>query len=264
MGTDRVLIGAFAETTGASRAGAAYLFSISGTLLTTFTNPAPTVDAFLGWSLAAVGTDRVLIGASGESTGAHRAGVAHLFGTNGTLLTTFTNPSPADLDYFGSSVAAIGNDRVLIGTPNDDTGAPYAGAAYLFSTDGTLLTTITNPAPAEGDWFGTAVAAVGTDRVLIGASQGDTFTDGSGLAYLLSIEPRTPELSVTQASGNVMVSWPRAADGFVLDETLALASSPATTEWSPVPTATYQTNASSLFISMPAPTGNKFYRLRKP
>ena len=37
---------------------------------------------------------------------------------------------------------------------SDDTGATNAGAAYLFSTDGTLLTTFTNPTPADNDQFG--------------------------------------------------------------------------------------------------------------
>ena len=101
--------------------------------------------------MAAVGTDRVLIGAYGDDTGATDAGAAYLFSTNGALLTTFTNPTPAACDCFGYSVAAVGTDRVLIGAYRDDTGATDAGAAYLFSTNGTLLTTFTNPTPAASD-----------------------------------------------------------------------------------------------------------------
>ncbi len=96
----------------------------------------------------------MLIGAHQDDTGATDAGAAYLFSTNGTLLTTFTNPTPASADYFGISVAAVGSDRVLIGAYRDDTGATDAGAAYLFSTNGTLLTTFTNPTPASGDYFG--------------------------------------------------------------------------------------------------------------
>ncbi len=40
----------------------------------------------------------------------------------------------------------------LIGTYQDSTGASQAGAAYLFSTDGVLLNTITNPTSAVQDW----------------------------------------------------------------------------------------------------------------
>src|SRR6476619_3453993 len=64
------------------------------------------------------------------------------------LLRTFNNPTPALDDNFGSSMAALGNDRVLIGARYDDTTATNAGAVYLFHTNGTLLTTFTNPIPA--------------------------------------------------------------------------------------------------------------------
>ena len=186
VGTDRVLIGTPYADRGAPYVGTAYLFSTNSTLLTTFTNPTPAVADYFGWSVAAVGTDRVLIGAYGDNTGATDAGAAYLFGTDGTLLTTFTNPTPALGDYFGSSVAAVGTDRVLIGAIQDDTGAADAGTAYLFSTNGTLLTTFTNPTPAAGDRFGFSVAAVGTDRVLIGAYLDDTGAADAGAAYLFS------------------------------------------------------------------------------
>src|SRR6266850_4276747 len=79
---------------------------------------------------------------------------------NATLITTFSNPAP-DYDYFGNSVASVGTDRVLIGAYRDNMGALDAGVAYLFSTNGTLLTTFTNPSPQDYDNFGNAVAAVG-------------------------------------------------------------------------------------------------------
>src|ERR1017187_817350 len=186
VGTDRVLIGAAGDNTGATSAGAAYLFSTNGTLLTTFTNPTPAdYDAF-GYAVAALGGDRLLIGAYGDNTGALKAGAAYLFSTNGTLLTTFTNPTPEASDFFGYTVAAMGNDRVLIGASGDDTGATYAGAAYLFSTNGTLLTTFTNPTPADSDFFGCAVAAAGSDRVLVGAYGDSTGATNTGAAYLFS------------------------------------------------------------------------------
>jgi len=213
LGSDRVLIGAFRDNTGASDAGAAYLFSTNGTLLNTFTNPTPANSDIFGSSVVALGSDRVLIGAPGDDTGAASAGAAYLFTTNGTLLTTFTNPTPVSAsgafgEEFGNAVAAVGSDRVLIGAISDDTGASGAGAAYMFSTNGTLLTTFTNPTPASGNEFGSSVAAVGSDRVLIGVSRGDTGAFDAGAAYLFSTETFTDGLvadavrarSVTTAS----------------------------------------------------------------
>jgi hypothetical protein len=195
VGTDRVLIGAAWDNTGATAAGAAYLFSTNGTLLTTFTNPTPEVNDSFGYAVAAVGPDRVLIGAWGDNTGATSAGAAYLFSTNGTLLTTFTNPTPEVNDFFGATVAAVGPNRVLIGASGDDTGASSAGAAYLFSTDGTLLTTFTNPTPEDEDFFGVAVAAVGAGGVLIGAYRDDTGASSAGAAYLFQLDaPYIPGL----------------------------------------------------------------------
>jgi hypothetical protein len=214
VGSDRVLIGAYGDNTGATDAGAAYLFTTNGALLTTFTNPAPAAYAFLGVSVAAVGSDRVLLGAHGVNTGATNAGAAYLFRTNGALLTTFTNPTPAAFDFFGRAVAAVGSDQVLIGAYGDGTGATNAGAAYLFRTDGTLLATFTNPTPAAGDVFGNAVAAVGSGRVLIGARWDDAGATDAGAAYLFSVETYTPGL-VADGVRHGSITTASLADGAV-------------------------------------------------
>jgi hypothetical protein len=198
LGNDRVLIGAWGEDTGGGNAGAAYLFSTNGTLLTTFIHPTPAFGENLGYPVAAMGNDRVLIGARGNDTGANAAGAAYLFSADGTLLATFTNPTPANLDFFGEAVAAVGEDRVLISTSGDDTGAEDAGAAYLFSTNGTLLATFINPTAASGgefsDLFGLSLAGVGDGRVLVGAPGDDTGATDAGAVYLFSIETFTPGL----------------------------------------------------------------------
>ena len=72
-----------------------------------------------------------------------------------------------------------------------------------------------------------------------------------------------PLLSVERLDGgNVRVYWPLPADGFVLDQTSALAAPPAAISWNQVPFA-YQTNATQISVTV-APSGNKFYRLRHP
>ncbi len=186
VGTDKLLIGAYQDDAGATDAGAAYLFSTNGTLLVTITNPTPATSDLFGYSVAAVGSDKVLIGAYQDDTGATDAGTAYLFSTNGTLLLTITNPTPATSDLFGYSVAAVGSDKFLIGAYQDDTGATDAGAAYLFNTNGTLLLTITNPAPSSFDNFGISLAALGSDKMLIGAHFDDTGATDSGTVYLFS------------------------------------------------------------------------------
>lgn len=178
MGKDRVLVGAHLDDTGATDAGAAYLFNTNGTLLTTFTNPAPRVNGHFGFSVVAVGSDRVLIGAPNNGATV-TCGAAYLFNTNGTLLNTFTNPTPfpSNGEDFGFTVAAMGGDKVLVGDPFSRPNVDFEGAAYLFNTNGTLLTTFTNLNPFGADLFGLSLVAVGNDRVLVGAP-------GKSSAYL--------------------------------------------------------------------------------
>ncbi len=233
-------------------------------MLRTFTNPTPAVEDDFGFSVAAVGTDQVLIGAPYDDAGATNAGAAYLFRTNGTLLTTFTNPAPAYDDEFGITVAAVGTERVLIGAWSDDTGATNAGAAYLFSTSGALLTSFTNPTPAVGDYFGFSVAAVGTERVLIGVANDDTGAINAGAAYLFSLEI-TPSLSIRLDPhlATITISWSALAEGWVLERTNALPSVAAAI-WPRVPPP-YQTNAGTISVVLTnnPVTGNQFFRLHK-
>jgi hypothetical protein len=205
---NNVLVGTPLDDTGATDAGAAYLFDgTTGSLLRTFLNPTPAGgDAF---GSVAISGNNVLVGAPNDDTGATDAGAAYLFdGTTGSLLQTFLNPTPANVDQFGSSVAISGNN-VLVGAPKDDTGAADAGAAYLFDgTTGSLLQTFLNPTPANaqlnGDQFGQSVAISG-DNVLVGALHDDTGVFDAGAAYLFQLVETPATLSindVTVTEGN--------------------------------------------------------------
>jgi len=112
--------------------------------------------------VAALGNDRVLIGARYDDTTGTNAGAIYLFHTNGTLLTAFTNPNPASLysdgDQFGGAIATLESDQVLIGSPND-------GKVYLFATNGALATTITNSPGLDNCSFGEVIVAFGNDKV---------------------------------------------------------------------------------------------------
>jgi hypothetical protein len=167
-----------------------------------------------------------------------------------------TSPTPEGLDNFGISVAAVGVDRVLIGAQWDDTGATDAGAAYLFSTNGTLLTTFAKPSPAEGDRFGFSLAAVGSDRVLIGAFLDDTSASDAGAAYLFST---TPTLAVTLTTTNTaVVSWPYPSRDFALEENSTL----DTANWTRVAnTVSNDGLFNRVIVSLN--TSNNFFRLKK-
>ena len=256
FGNDRVLIGELADN---GNSGKAYLFITNGALLQTFSNPTPAAFDRFGFSLAAAGNDQVLISAAGQNAGVTQAGVAYLFNTNGALLKTFPNPSPTAYDSFGWSVAAVGNNRVIIGAFGDSAGANSAGTAYLFSTNGALLTTITNPAPVSSGNFGLPVAMAGSDRVLIGAyenSSGDVPYAGEAYLYALPY----PLLSITRNASTASLSWVTPETGLVLQQSDLLV--PAS--WSDTPGSASVNGTTNVFQqSLAGGSANRFYRLRR-
>src|SRR5574338_549263 len=60
------------------------------------------------------------------------------------LIRTFHNPTPVAGSSFGTAVAALGSDRLLVGAYGSPSTNP-GGAVYLYHTNGALLTTFTNP-----------------------------------------------------------------------------------------------------------------------
>ena len=180
-----VVVGAYGDDTGATDAGAAYVFdATTGVLLRTLANPTPGAGDEFGSSVAVSGST-VVVGALSDDTGAQDAGAAYVFdATTGVLLRTLANPMPAAGDSFGSSVAVSGS-MVVVGTPGDDTGAADAGAAYVFdATTGVLLHTLANPAPVIGDSFSSSVAVAG-GTVIVGTPDDDTGATNAGVAYVI-------------------------------------------------------------------------------
>ena len=126
------------------------------------------------------------------------------------------------------------------------------------------------------DWFtvdgggGTSSGGAYTLAGTIGQPDAGTLSGGAfslvgGFwGIIASIQAPTPVLSVTKAGSNAVVSWPRSAEGFTLEQTGALASPPSAILWSTVPSGIYQSNATHIFITVSFTSGNQFYRLRGP
>jgi len=135
---DYAIVGAYSDDTGATEAGSAYIYARSGTtwsLQATLNNPAPAADDQFGYSVAISG-DYAIVGAYGDDTGADNTGSAYIYvrsGTTWSLQSTLNNPTPADRDWFGHSVA-ISGAYAIAGALYDDTDATDAGSAYIYGT----------------------------------------------------------------------------------------------------------------------------------
>ncbi|MBI5388497.1 MAG: Ig-like domain-containing protein [Verrucomicrobia bacterium] len=77
----------------------------------------------------------------------------------------------------------------------------------------------------------------------------------SSVARLTVVLP----LTVSQEADQVTISWPLPGTHSRLDEAPALGANPA---WAEVPPSSYRTNATSIYVTVPA-TGNRFFQLRR-
>lgn len=126
----------------------------------------------LGESVAADG-ERILAGAPGDAVDGHEdAGSVYLFDDIVDQEDRLPNPAPADGDRFGAAIASDAG-VLIVGAPGAEAeGVEGAGAAYVFTKDGsgdwTLERSLPNPDPAVQDAFGTSVA-IEDRRILVGA-----------------------------------------------------------------------------------------------
>src|SRR6056300_263049 len=181
---DYAIVGAPYEDTGASSAGAAYIYTRSGT---TWGNEqkilGETASDYFGYSVSISG-DYAIVGSPGEDTGASSAGAAYIYTRSGT---TWGNEQKilgeTAGDNFGYSVS-ISGDYAIVGAPYEDTGASSAGATYIYTRS---VTTWGNEqkilGETAGDYFGYSVSISG-DYAIVGAPYEDTGASSAGAAYI--------------------------------------------------------------------------------
>ena len=81
------------------------MFDLDGTLLANFNNPHSDLSDRFGSAVAAIGADKALIGPYTDDTDGEDTGTAFLFQTDGTLIATIHNPTPASGDHFGFALS---------------------------------------------------------------------------------------------------------------------------------------------------------------
>jgi hypothetical protein len=72
--------------------------------------------------------------------------------------------------------------------------------------------------------------------------------------------PNAPLLTITRSNIFAVISWPDAATGFRLENNNNLS---LTNGWATAP-QTRSTNAGIISVTVPASSGNNFYRLKNP
>ncbi|RFC45515.1 MAG: FG-GAP repeat-containing protein [Verrucomicrobia bacterium] len=181
----------------AANSGAAYVFVRSGKLWVqqAYLKASDGVTGALFGTSVAVSGSTAVVGAPQQGD----TGAAYVFVRSGWIWTqqAILRASNVGLgDQFGTSVAISGSS-ILVGAPDEDSGATLvggsqtdntaasSGAAYVFTRSGTVWTQqayIKASNTGAGDRFGGAVAISG-DRAVVGAAAeagGATTVDGNG------------------------------------------------------------------------------------
>jgi hypothetical protein len=162
----------------------AYLFDTNGTLMLTYSNPAPAAISFFGHEVVNVGTGRVAISAPGMFGG---EGVVYIFDTSGALLSKVRNPDFVAGDSgFGHVLEPIGASEFFVGGSKDR-------EAFIFDLNGNLLSTFKDPVSqqaGEYDMFGHAAARIEGNRLLVGAPgfMSSGASDPEGRVYVFQLD----------------------------------------------------------------------------
>jgi hypothetical protein len=190
------IVGAMYEDTGDFDAGAAYIFTRSGTTWTQQqkiqASDKQKNDSFGASVSISSDGNTAIVGASKEDTGYFDAGAAYIFTRSGTTWTQQQKIQASDkqgIDYFGISVSiSEDGNTVIVGAQLEDTGGNNAGAAYIFTRSGTSWSEQQKIQASDkqgGDDFGNSVAISGDgNTVITGARYENAEGDWAGAAYI--------------------------------------------------------------------------------
>ncbi|MDB4347911.1 FG-GAP repeat protein, partial [bacterium] len=189
---DTLIVGARAEDTGATNAGALYVFTRSGTTWSQqakLTASDPDTSHYFG-SVAAISGDTIIVGVQshdGDSSTQSSGGAAYIFTRSGTTWSQqakIHNTGNATNDKFGNSVDIEG-DTVVVGKWQ---GSSNKGAAYIFTRSGTTWSQskyLTASDGASNDYFGKTVRISG-GTVAIHAQMANNTDTSAGAVYVFT------------------------------------------------------------------------------
>jgi hypothetical protein len=180
---DTCVVGAWNEDAGGSNAGAAYVFTRSGTTWSQqqklVASDAAAGDKFGGAS--AISGDTVVVGAYNNG-----AGAAYVFTRSGTTWTQQQKLTGSDAtgssDYFGKNIRIFEDTIMVVATGHTSFSAK--GAAYIFTRSGTTWTQVKRleaSDAAQNDYNDEIDFSGGT--IVMGANGSNTTASDAGAGY---------------------------------------------------------------------------------
>ena len=211
VGSNRFVVCEYRDNTKGHHAGMAYLYDGDGNLIKEITADSVTTGDNFGRAVSSIGGGGFAIGSSHADVGItvtnsmgttevqsiRNAGEVHLFDQDGRVTQQLISPAPERQSLFGYTLSSVGDDRLLVASIGKTiNGIRDAGGAFLFTLDGDLLSTISNPDPGVDEFFGVSLTRVGEDRFCVGVAGDDTHENNSGSVYIYHAPKETYELGM--------------------------------------------------------------------
>ena len=192
------IVGAKLEDTQFTSAGAAYIFTRSGS---TWSEQAKIQssdvqqnDFFAGAVSISGDGNTAIVSAHAEDTTADTAGSAYIFFRSGSTWTQQAKIQSSDVelgDVFSWSVSLSGDgNTAIVGAPNEDTVATSAGSAYIFFRSGSTWTQqakiqASDAAASVNFGYSVSISEDG-NTAIVGAYLEDTVATNAGAAYIFT------------------------------------------------------------------------------
>jgi hypothetical protein len=195
-------------------AGRIYVYNLSSnqplTPVLILSSPTPRSGEAYGSAVSLAG-DRLVAGVpKADQSGKIESGQVYVYDIAAanpqSPVMTVANPSPADADFFGASVA-ISGQRLVVGAPGEDTGAKDAGRAYAYDltrpTPTAPVVTLAPPVLQASLAFGQALSLSGSTLAIGASSETVESMPLSGRVYLYELagtRPSTPSVILRPSS----------------------------------------------------------------
>ncbi|MEP6664366.1 MAG: autotransporter-associated beta strand repeat-containing protein, partial [Verrucomicrobiota bacterium] len=176
-------------------------------------------------------------------------GQAATLGTGNVTVDNAAAPSAIAKLVIQSGVANAIADTATLTLAGGTAGLADLGAGVDETIGGLVLGGVTQ---APGTYGSTASSA---------SIQNDTYFSGGGLVRVVTPVAQ-PTLTITLAAPNAILSWPTSATGFTLQELAAFPATPPPFGWTDVTTPVVVSGSSNT-VTVPASSGNDFFRLKK-
>jgi hypothetical protein len=237
---DDVIVGAIYAQGNVNRSGAAYIF-YGGSNMDNIPDVTFGGEGYEDWFGSSVSKAEdinydsygdVIIGASKNDANGTNAGRAYIYFGGPFLVPSVTLSGTSEYDYFGTSVAGVGDVNgdyyrdVLVGAYGNDDNAPNSGKAYLFYGNAAMdnVRDVWFAGENAGDYLGVYVSSAGDVNadglgdLIVGAHGSDAAGTDFGKAYVYFGKPttvNTPDFTMTGKTSGGAFGWSVANAGDV-------------------------------------------------